>query len=104
MENNTVHLSGTVKRDAFEGDGVLDFAIEVVGERGTVNIFDCRLTKRSDAWEQLEGFVNAGEPIEVIGHLEKRTTTESARVSGVWVEVKATRIFVYVDNVVTEEE
>lgn len=103
MDNNSVHLIGTVKRDATEGDGVLDFAIEVPNERGTLNIFDCRMTKRSDAWEQLEGFVNEGEPIEIVGHLEKRTSTENARLSGAWVEVRATKLFVYVDNVITED-
>lgn len=103
MDNNLVHLMGTVKRDATEGDGVLDFAIEVPDERGTIRIFDCRLTKRSDAWTQLEGFVNEGEPIEVIGHLERRTVTEGVRVAGVWIDVRVTNTVVYVDNVVTED-
>lgn len=103
MDNNLVHLMGTVKRDAMEGDGVLDFAIEVPDERGTIRIFDCRLTKRSDAWTQLEGFVNEAEPIEVIGHLERRTVTEGVRVAGVWIDVRVTNTVVYVDNVVTED-
>lgn len=103
MENNNVHLIGTVKRDATEGDGVLDFAIEVPDHKGTLQIFDCRLTKRSDAWAELEGFVNEGEPIEIIGHLEKRTLTEGVRVSGAWVDVRVTHTIIYVDNVVTED-
>ena len=103
MDNNYVHLIGTVKRDATEGDGILDFAVEVPNERGVRNIFDCRMTKRSNAWEQLEGFVNEGEPIEIVGHLEKRTSTESARLAGAFVEVRATKLFVYVDNVITED-
>lgn len=103
QDNNFVHIVGTVKRDATEGDGVLDFAIEVPNERGTLNIFDCRITRRSEGWVQLEGFVNEGEPIEVIGHLEKRTTTEGARVNGVWIEVRNTQTLVFVDNVITED-
>lgn len=103
MDNNFVHLIGTVKRDATQGDGVMDFAIEVPNERGTLQIFDCRLTQRSDAWDELEGFVNEGEPIEIIGHLEKRTTTDGTRVSGVWVEVRNTIVIIYVDKVVTED-
>lgn len=103
MDNNFVHLIGTVKRDATQGDGVMDFAIEVPNERGTLQIFDCRLTQRSDAWDELEGFVNEGEPIEIIGHLEKRTTTDGTRVSGVWVEVRNTTVIIYVDKVVTED-
>lgn len=102
MENNFVHLIGTVKRDATQGDGVMDFAIEVPDQKGTIYIYDCRLTNRSDAWEQLEGFVNEGEPIEVIGHLEKRTTTDGMRINGVWIDVRNTQTIIYVDKVVTE--
>lgn len=103
MDNNYVHLIGTVKRDATQGDGVMDFAIEVPDHKGTLNIYDCRLTRRSDAWDELEGFVNEGEPIEIIGHLEKRTTTEGTRVNGVWIEVRNTVTLIYVDSVVTED-
>lgn len=103
MDNNSVHLIGTVKRDATAGDGVLDFAIEVPDEKGTIQIFDCRLTSRSDAWGELEGFVNEGEPIEVIGHLGKRTTTDGVRICGVWVDVRNTTTFIFVDKVVTED-
>ena len=103
QDNNYVHLIGTVKRDAAQGDGVMDFAVEVPNHKGTLQIFDCRLTQRSDAWEKLEGFVNEGEPIEIVGHLEKRTTTDGIRVSGVWVEVRNTVNVIYVDDVVTED-
>lgn len=103
-DNNFVRMVGTVKRDASEGEGVLDFAIEVPNERGTKNIFDCRTTRRSDAWQALEGFVNEGETIEIIGHLEKRTCSEGVRVAGVWVDVRTTNVIIYVDNVVTEDE
>lgn len=103
MDNNFVHLIGTVKRDATQGDGVMDFAIEVPNHKGTMQIFDCRLTQRSDAWDELEGFVNEGEPIEVMGHLEKRTTTDGTRVNGVWIDVRATNTIIYVDKVVTED-
>ena len=103
MDNNFVHLIGKVKRDAVQGDGVMDFAVEVPNHKGTLNIFDCRLTNRSDAWNDLEGFVNEGEPIEIMGHLEKRTTTDGMRVNGVWVDVRNTQTFIYVDNVVTED-
>jgi hypothetical protein len=103
MDNNLVHLVGTVKRDATQGDGVMDFAIEVPNHKGTMQIFDCRLTQRSDAWDELEGFVEEGEPIEVIGHLEKRTTTDGTRINGVWVDVRNTQTIIYVDNVVMED-
>jgi hypothetical protein len=103
QDNNSVHLVGTVKRDATQGDGVMDFAIEVPNHKGTMQIFDCRLTQRSDAWDELEGFVEEGEPIEVIGHLEKRTTTDGTRINGVWVDVRNTQTIIYVDNVVTED-
>lgn len=103
MDNNYVHLIGTVKRDATQGDGVMDFAIEVPDHKGTLQIFDCRLTKRSEAWDELEGFVNEGETIEVLGHLERRTTTDGTRVNGVWLDVRTTRTIIYVDKVVTED-
>lgn len=103
MENNYVHLIGTVKRDAVQGDGVIDFSVNVPNHKGTMQIFDCRTTQRSDAWDKLEGFVNEGEPIEIIGHLEKRTTTDGMRISGVWVEVRNTTNVIYVDDVVTED-
>lgn len=103
MENNFVHLIGTVKRDASQGNGVMDFAIEVPDQKGTRYIYDCRLTSRSDAWEQLEGFVNEGEPIEIMGHLEKHTTTDGMRINGVWIDVRNTQTLVYVDKVVTED-
>ena len=103
MDNNFVHIIGTVKRDATQGDGVLDFAIEVPNHKGTLQIFDCRLTSRSDAWSELEGFVNEGEPIEIMGHLEKRTTTDGMRINGVWVDVRNTQTFIFVDKVVTED-
>lgn len=103
QDNNFVHLVGTVKRDAMQGDGVMDFAIEVPNHKGTLQIFDCRLTRRSDAWDELEGFVNEGEPIEVVGHLERRTTTDGARLNGVWIDVRNTQTIIYVDKVVTED-
>jgi hypothetical protein len=101
--NNYVHLIGTVKRNATQGSGVMDFAVEVPNEKGTIQIFDCRLTERSDAWDKLDGFVSEGEPIEVIGHLEKRTNTDGVRVSGVWVEVRNTTTVIYVDDAITED-
>jgi hypothetical protein len=55
------------------------------------------------AYESLEGFVNEGEPIEVMGHLIKMTTTEEQRVNGVWLTVRNTRTVVYVDSVITED-
>lgn len=103
MDNNFVHIIGTVKRDATQGDGVLDFAIEVPNHKGTLQIFDCRLTNRSDAWNELEGFVNEGEPIEIMGHLEKRTATDGMRINGVWVDIRNTKTLIYVDKVVTED-
>lgn len=104
MDNNSVHLIGTVKRNAEAGSGVLDFAVEVVNERGRLDIFDCRMTSQSEAYEQLEGFVNEGEPIEIVGHLEKRTQSEGQRIAGVWVEVRYTATLIYVDHIIEQED
>jgi hypothetical protein len=103
VENNQVRLAGVVKRDAKAGSGVIDFAIEVIGHKERRDIFDCRATAGSLAYESLEGFVNEGEPIEVMGHLIKMTTTEEQRVNGVWLTVRNTRTVVYVDSVITED-
>ena len=105
---NIVQLSGTVKRDAeasaSNGCEVLDFALDVVNAKGRHDIFDCRITSMSDAYEQLEGFVNEGEHIEVVGHLEKVTRTERQRLAGAMVEVRSTSTVVYVDGLIVEEE
>lgn len=104
MKNNFVRLAGTVKRAAEAGSGVLDFALEVTNEKGRRDIYDCRMTSQSDAYDQLEGFVNEGEPLEVLGHLERRTVTESKRVGLVMVETRYTATIVYIDAIVEEEE
>lgn len=104
MENNFVRLAGTVKRAAEAGSGVLDFALEVVNEKGRIDIYDCRMTSQSDAYDQLEGFVNEGEPLEVLGHLERRTVTDSKRIGLVMVEARYTATIVYVDAIVESEE
>lgn len=104
MDNNFVRLAGTVKRAAKAGSGVLDFALEVINENGRMDIFDCRLTSQSDAYDQLEGFVNEGEPLEIMGHLERRTVTEAKRVGLVMVETRYTAIVVYVDAIVESED
>ena len=104
MENNSVYLAGKVKRGAEANSGVMDFAIEIINSKGRRDIFDCRTTSQSAAYEQLEGFVNEGEDIEIMGHLEKRTTTEAQRVSGVLVEVKHTVTIIYVDSIVEAED
>lgn len=107
MDHNSVHLIGRVKRSAEAGTSrsnrVLDFAVEVEGDRGRRNIFDCRITSASAAFGELDGFVNEGEHIEIIGHLNKQTVTEGARINGVWVEVRNTQTIVFVDDVVTED-
>lgn len=104
MENNYVRLVGTVKQNAENVSGRLQFAIEVPNEKGTKMWFDCMCTSHSAAFDELEGFVNEGEPIEVIGHLVKNTSTEYGKVGNSRMEVKTTNIVVYVDEVVTEEE
>ena len=104
MENNSVNLIGVVKRDAVAGSGTLDFCIEVTNEKGRHDFFDCRTTQQSAAYQQLEGFVNGGERLEVMGHLEKMTRTESQRLAGVLVEVKTTMTVIYVDSVIEEDE
>jgi len=109
MENNSVHLIGIVKRGAKAGNNgkggqVLDFALQVTDPNtGRYDIFDCRLTEISDAMEQLEGFVEEGEQLEIMGHLVKRTSTESQRIAGVWIDVRSTATVVYVDSIVEED-
>lgn len=104
MQNNFVRLAGTVKREAEAGSGILDFALEVMNERGRLDIYDCRLTSQSDAYEQLEGFVNEGEPLEVVGHLERRTVTKEERVGLVMVTTRYTTTLVYVENIIEQED
>jgi len=105
MTFNEVRLTGTVKRSAEAGttkDGgqVLDFALEVYNaDADRMDIFDCRLTGQSDAMDKLGGYVEAGETIGVIGHLERRTSTANARLAGSWVEVRTTSVCVYVDDI-----
>lgn len=102
MEQNLVFLTGTVKRDAEAAktgtNSVLDFAIAVFnGSR--YDIYDCRTTSASEAYQQLEGFVSEGEELSIVGHLEKMTSTDSSRIAGVVVEVKRTNVVVYVDQI-----
>lgn len=104
MENNSVTLAGVVKRNAVGGSGVMDFTLEVTNAKGRKDFFDCRTTEQSAAYQQLEGFVNEGERLEVFGHLEKVTRTEAQRVAGVMVEVKCTSTIIFVDNVIEEDE
>lgn len=109
MGNNEVRLQGSVKRNAEAGDyrgcKVLDFALEVWSEANQrYDVFDCRLTSRSAAYEQLEGFVNEGEEIELLGHLQKSSHTGRERVAGVMVEVRHTEVVVYVDAIIEAEE
>lgn len=110
MENNSVHLVGTVKRDATAADTgnggqVLDFALMVTNPtNGRFDIFDCRLTSYSAAMDQLEGFVTEGERLELVGRLEKQTRTEDQRIAGVWVQVRTTQIVVYVESIIGEVE
>lgn len=103
MENNSVHLIGTIKADSEGEHGRLSFTVEVPNEKGTKMWFDCVCTNRSPAWAQLEGFVNGSEPIEVLGHLIKDTKTDYGRVGGSKIEVKTTSVLVYVDDVITED-
>ena len=110
MENNSVHMLGTVKRDATamengKGGHTLDFALQVTNPvNGRFDIFDCRLTDYSAAMADLEGFVTEGEELEIMGHLEKRTATEGCRLSGAWVEVRNTSTIIYVDAILSEVE
>lgn len=104
MENNSVHLIGTVKQSAEQASGRLSFTIEVPNEKGTKLWFDCICTSHSEAFETLEGFVNEGEPIEVIGHLIKNVSTEYGKIGNSRIEVKTTSVIIYVDNVLTQED
>lgn len=103
-ENNFVRITGTVKRAAEAGSGVLDFTIDVVNDNGRHDFYDCRLTSQSEAYEQLEGFVDEGELLEIVGHLERRTITESKRVGLVTVETRYTATIIYVDKIVEDEQ
>lgn len=103
MDNNSVHLIGTVKNSAEDVSGRLTFTIEVPNEKGTKMWFDCVCTNRSDAFSALDGFVNAGERIEVVGHLVKNVETESGKIGNSRIEVKTTNVYVYVDEVIVED-
>lgn len=109
MENNSVRLIGTVKRNVTasseRGTDILDFALSVWSdENSRYDVFDCRLTSQSAAYAKLEGFVNAGEQFEVIGHLQKKSYSESQRVAGVMVDIRHTEVIVYVDDVNESED
>ena len=109
MENNEVRLHGTVKRNAeageYRGGKILDFALAVWNDANQRHdVFDCRLTSMSAAYEQLEGFVNEGEEIELVGHLQKSSYTGRERVAGVMIEVRPTEGVVYVDAIIETED
>lgn len=105
MGSNVVELEGMVKRDAEagvteKGGKVLDFALEVWNDDMTrYSIIDCRVTDHCEAMEQLEGFVSEGETLRVVGHLERRTSTERNRLAGALIEAKVTKTFVMVDEI-----
>ena len=106
MENNSVHLIGIVKRDAkaSENSETIDFTLEVEDERGRKSFIDCRATGARDAYDKLEGVANAGETLEVYGHLIRVTRNEEHTMSGVLVRIRVTNTIVYVDDVITEDE
>lgn len=109
MDNNEVRLRGTVKRDATaahsRGAHILDFALSVWSEENSRHdVYDCRMTGESAAYDVLEGFVNEGEELEVLGHLQKTSYTDRQRVAGVMIEVRHTEVVVYVDAIIESEE
>ena len=109
MDNNSVHLIGNVKRSAESGEhrgmGVLDFAISVWNDESRrFEIFDCRATSMSAAYKELEGFVTEGERLEIVGHLEKQTSTDRERIAGAMVEVRLTKTIILVDDVLDKED
>lgn len=108
MDMNKVQLSGTVKRDAeagrFKGGKAVDFALVVEMEDGYKAIFDCRLTDRAEAFADLEGFVEEGEHMEVIGHLGKNTSSKEVKALSAAMTVRVTDTIVYVDEIVAEDE
>ena len=99
MENNRVELTGVIKRDAQAENGLLDFAIGVTNRNGRVDVFDCLTTQREQAYEALEGFVEGGERMTVIGHLQKRTRTCNERLGAVAVEARYSATIVYVEEI-----
>lgn len=100
---NSVSVAGIVKRDAEAVSGRLEFALEVPDAKGRMCIFDIVTTAPSEAYQELEGFVNGGERLEVVGHLEKRTYNEGQRLSGVWVDVRTSPTVIYAERVITDE-
>lgn len=80
--DNYVRLVGTVKRDSDanetgNGRSALDFTLVVSGignERPTY--VDCVAYDQLIVEQQLEGFVEAGEVLEVEGHLTFRSYTK----------------------------
>lgn len=94
MEDNKVHVEGTVKRDASAVSPraslrVMDFCLVVRDVDGAPDVFvDCFATK--EAVDMLDGFVSEGERLGVDGHLTFRTyTTDNGRKrSGLVVQVE----------------
>lgn len=104
MENNSVYLQGTVKRDVDAqpaGDGcyILDFGVEVYNPTAErMDIFDCRVVSNTLPYDQCEGFLSKGDEVVLEGMLEKRTRTQEGRVGSNTVTVKSTGIFIYVEQ------
>jgi len=84
----------------------VDTVFEVLEEPGAETLKELR------GWQAYNAILQAIRKLdpeqhelvkEVIGHLEKRTTTDGMRINGVWIDVRNTQTFVYVDKVVTED-
>lgn len=78
MQGNYVRLVGSVKRDASQewirkGLPVLNFCIAVQGDGDKSVYIDC--IAYGETVEDFEGFVEAGEILEVEGYISFRTYT-----------------------------
>lgn len=103
MENNSVILHGIVKRDAQSvctsgSFYVLDFSVEVWNESAQrQDVFDCRTTNETEAYDNCQGYLNKGDCVTVEGILERRTSTSEGRIGGKTITLKSTDVIVFAE-------
>lgn len=100
MQGNYVRLVGQVKRAAEQewirkGMPVLNFSVAVPSDGNRPVYVDC--IAYGSVVEDFEGYVDAGETVEVEGHLSFRTYTGANGSKG-------TRLFVHVDSMSEVQE
>ena len=99
MQGNYVRIVGSVKRNAEaesvrEGLRALNFTVEAPTDSDRPTYVDC--IAYGDVVESIEGFVEAGEPIEVEGFLMFRTYTDGRG-------RKKSSLYVMAESITTEE-